>query len=109
MTSVSIDHISLDEKGVARIARERSKVTQIVCDVRNGMTPEMIRDAYPHLTLSQIHAALSYYHDHKDELDAQIDQGRRLADALRAQSKPTRANTADFFAPTGQPQRFSVK
>ena len=74
------------------------------------MTPEMIRDAYPHLTLSQIHAALSYYHDHKDELDAQIEQGRRFANALRAQSKPspTKANTSDFFAPTGEPQRFSV-
>ncbi len=36
-----------------------------------GMTPEEIIIALPHLTLSQIHAALSYYYAHKRELDKQ--------------------------------------
>lgn len=52
MTTVYIDHIALDDQGIARVARGRSKVTQIVCDVRNGMSPEMIREAYPHLSLA---------------------------------------------------------
>ena len=89
MTTVFIDHIVLDDKGAARIAGSRSKVTQIVRDVRNGMSPEMIRDAYPHLSLAQIHAALSYYHDHKDELDAQIVSGDKLAESLRALTPPS--------------------
>jgi uncharacterized protein (DUF433 family) len=36
-----------------------------------GMTPEEIMIALPHLTLPQIHAALSYYYAHKRELDKQ--------------------------------------
>lgn len=33
------------------------------------MSPEEIMVALPHLTLPQIHAALSYYYAHKAELD----------------------------------------
>lgn len=33
------------------------------------MTPDDILLAFPHLNLSQIHDALSYYYDHKDEID----------------------------------------
>ena len=34
-----------------------------------GQSPEEIMIALPHLDLSQIHAALSYYYLHKHELD----------------------------------------
>lgn len=33
------------------------------------MAPEEILIAFPHLTLAQIHAALSYYYAHKAQLD----------------------------------------
>src|SRR5258708_10599573 len=92
MTTVSIQHITLDDQGIARISGGRSKVTQIVSDVRSGMSPEEIRVAYPHLTLAQIYAALSYYHDHKEELDGQMEQTARAAEAVRAHSSsPSKA------------------
>jgi uncharacterized protein (DUF433 family) len=34
-----------------------------------GMLPEDIIVALPHLNLSQIHDALSYYYEHKQEID----------------------------------------
>jgi uncharacterized protein (DUF433 family) len=34
-----------------------------------GMTPDQIVERFPHLTLAQVHDALSYYYEHKDELD----------------------------------------
>ena len=34
-----------------------------------GMSPEDIIIAHPHLNLSQIHDALSYYYEHKKEID----------------------------------------
>lgn len=34
-------------------------------------TPEAIADAFV-LTLAQVHAALAYYYDHRDAIDAQI-------------------------------------
>jgi uncharacterized protein (DUF433 family) len=34
-----------------------------------GMSPEDIIVALPHLNLSQVHDALSYYYEHKQEID----------------------------------------
>ncbi len=39
---------------------------------------------HPHLTLAQIHAALSYYYDHQLELDAEIERQSEQAARLRA-------------------------
>lgn len=48
-----------------------------------GETPEDIQTKYPHLSLEQIHSALTYYHDHRDEINQAIEQdraaGRKLA------------------------------
>lgn len=72
MTIAAIQHIELDERGVARIAGSRSKVYQIVEEVQLGMSPEEIVQAHPHLTLGQVHAALSYYYDHKSEIETNL-------------------------------------
>jgi len=36
-----------------------------------GYAIDEILAAYPHLTLSQVHEALSYYYDHKQDMDNQ--------------------------------------
>jgi len=38
-----------------------------------GFIPEEIQIKLPHLGLSQVYDALSYYYDHKDEIDRDID------------------------------------
>jgi uncharacterized protein (DUF433 family) len=35
-----------------------------------GMTPEELVAEFPHLTLASVHDALSYYYDHREEIDA---------------------------------------
>lgn len=47
------------------------------------MTPEEIMVALPHLTLPQIHAALSYYYAHKTELDKEWKASLRKIARLR--------------------------
>ncbi|HUY33431.1 MAG TPA: DUF433 domain-containing protein [Pirellulales bacterium] len=85
MVSASVEHICLDEKGVARIVGSRSKVMQIVMDkLAHGWGPEEIRAQYPHLTLAQIHAAFAYYYDHQAEIDSQIEDYNRYSTAMRA-------------------------
>jgi uncharacterized protein (DUF433 family) len=81
-------HIVLDDRGVARIQGTRSKVQQVVMDWRNGMSPEKIQTAYPHLSLGQIYAALSYYHDHAAEIDAQIQADEEYVERMRALTPP---------------------
>lgn len=40
--------------------------------LRQGMTPEEIVREWSRLTLAQVYDALSYYHDHKGEVDGLI-------------------------------------
>ncbi|MCC6739337.1 MAG: DUF433 domain-containing protein [Planctomycetia bacterium] len=40
--------------------------------LRQGMAPEEMVREWSHLSLAQVYDALSYYHDHKGEVDALI-------------------------------------
>ena len=53
--------------------------------IGHGWSPEEIHFQHPHLSLAQIHAALGYYYDHRDELDAEVEQSLLEGDRLRAQ------------------------
>jgi uncharacterized protein (DUF433 family) len=37
--------------------------------LRQGVSPEEIVGEFSHLTLAQVYDALSYYYDHKDDID----------------------------------------
>ena len=73
----------LDERGIVWISGTKTKVLEPVVDkMAHGSTPEEIYLQYPHLTLGQIHAALAYYYDHREELDRQIELRWKEADEL---------------------------
>ncbi len=75
------------------IAGTRIRVWDVyVHHERLGKSPDEIVRAYPHITLADVHAALAYYWDHKD----QIDQQMRDADEFVAQLKD--ANEVSPFA-----------
>jgi len=68
-----IIHIRLDERGVAWIAETNVKVIEVAMDyIACEWEAQEIRAAHPHLSLAHIHAALSYYHDHKLAFDSQM-------------------------------------
>ncbi len=50
----------------------RTPVRSIVENWRMGMQPEEIPSHLPHLTLSQVFDALSYYSDHQEEINEYI-------------------------------------
>jgi uncharacterized protein (DUF433 family) len=59
--------------GTPRIAGHRITVKHVVIDHQRGeMSPDEIASAYPSITLADVDAALAYYHDHRDEIDADI-------------------------------------
>lgn len=67
--------IYLDERGVAWVEGANTKVWEIARDkVACGWDAEEIHAQHPHLSLAQIHAALSYYYAHRDVIDAQLAQ-----------------------------------
>src|SRR5688500_4739972 len=84
-TTAAATHIVLDERGRAWIEGTGTKVVQVVLDkVAWGWDAEQIHRQYPHLPLAKIHAALSYYYDHRAEIDGEIERMDREASALRA-------------------------
>jgi uncharacterized protein (DUF433 family) len=54
----------------------RTPVRAIVENWRLGLTLEEIPDHLPHLTLSQVFDALSYFQDHMDEILDHIERNR---------------------------------
>jgi len=66
------------------IAGTRMKVSQIVIYYEKmGYHPDEIVRAHPHLTLAQVHDALSYYYDHIEEIDRQIAEERQMVEELK--------------------------
>jgi len=85
MVTAPINHIALDERGIAYISGTRIKVSHISIEKNVwGRTPEEIQHGYPHLSLAQIHAALAYYYDHQEEIEAQIAAADQYAEEMRA-------------------------
>jgi uncharacterized protein (DUF433 family) len=72
--------------GKPRIAGTRIKVSLIATlSERNRMTPDDIVEAYPHLTLAQVHAALAYYWSHREEIEEEIREEQRFVEELEKQ------------------------
>ena len=42
------------------------------------------------ISLAQIHAALAYYYDHRDEIHAAIEEERRFVEELKAKTPPSK-------------------
>lgn len=54
------------------VAGTRISVRTLVERTRLGDSPEQIVADYPPLTLAQVYDALSYYHEHKAEIESEI-------------------------------------
>ena len=68
--------IHCDERSIAWIDGSNVKVVEVVADHLRGDTPEVICADHPSLSLAQVYAALAYYYDHTQEVDALIQQGQ---------------------------------
>lgn len=73
-------HVTLDDEvcgGSPVIAGTRFPVRSVVFyALQLGFTPEEIVQRFPHLTLAQVHDALAYYYDNRQEVEADIAANR---------------------------------
>ena len=64
----------------------RTRVIDIVIEYEvMGRSPDEIIRSHPHVSLYQIHDALSYYYENRDELDRKIKQDQELITRLKGQ------------------------
>ena len=91
---VSTEHIEIVEG--ARGPKPRIKGTGIrVKDVVDwyvglGWSVSKILEEFPHLTPAGIHAALAYYWDHKDEMEAKWAADDAWVEEMMAQEPPSK-------------------
>ena len=65
--------------GAPVVAGTRIRVSHIAYRYeRERQSPDEIVQAYPHLTLAQVHAALAYYYSHRDAIDREIASSDEL-------------------------------
>lgn len=75
MPALDYPHIRKAAGEPARLERHpRTRVAMLVTDYAGrGWSAEEIVVQYPYLTLAEIHAALAYYHDHREEIDGELE------------------------------------
>ena len=84
IATAAATHIRLDEQGRAWLNDTKIKVIEVVLDhLAYGWSADEIHEQHPHLSLAQIHAALAYYYDHQNDIDAQVEQDLKRVRELR--------------------------
>lgn len=79
-------HVVLNEDQIPGIVMPTMKVVEpIVEQQAYGWGLEELRFQHPYLTLRQVHSALAYYWDHREELDYDISQRLEQIDELRSE------------------------
>jgi uncharacterized protein (DUF433 family) len=70
--------------GSAVIKGTRTRVVDIVIEYEYLVhSPDEIINAHPYLTLQQIHDALSYYYENREEIDKKIKDEKEFVNGLR--------------------------
>ncbi len=93
--------------GHPHILGHRIKVKHVaVWHEQQGMSPVEIVEAYPTITLAQVHAALAYFYDHRAEIEAEMAEEDRMYEELKAKqpsilekAEARKANAADDSIP----------
>ena len=73
------------------IAGTGVSVHRIALWYKMGLSPEEIVDRIGHLSLAQVHAALTYYHANQAQIEAEIAQDDRDADEAYEESRRTQS------------------
>lgn len=71
------------------IAGTRIRVQDVmVWHELQGLTADEIVTQFPQLTLADVHAALAYYHDHREEIRQEIQGAEELVSAMIKDNPP---------------------
>ncbi|MBI4673166.1 MAG: DUF433 domain-containing protein [Chloroflexi bacterium] len=83
-TETRYEHVILNEQNTPIIASTNMKVIELVLDhIAYGWSPEELHFQHPYLSMGQVHSALAYYWDHKEELDQDIQRRLEKVEELR--------------------------
>lgn len=88
--ATAYEHVVVDESGVPLIQGTTMKVVELVLEtLAYGWSPDELQFQHPYLTLGQIHSALAYYWDHKEEFDRDIERRLERVEQIRRDVGPS--------------------
>jgi uncharacterized protein (DUF433 family) len=84
MSVITYPHVEIGPNGAPYIAGTGFKVRMLIEEhLTDGADANELQRRHPQLTLSQIYGALVYYHDHKQQIDGEIDHLEQTEGELR--------------------------
>jgi uncharacterized protein (DUF433 family) len=91
-TAIQYPHLSIDDDGTARIEGTRYKVIHLAGEhYHYGWSAEEILRQHPDLRPEQVHAALTYFYDHHEQLVEAMRASAAIVEAERLKQPLTRA------------------
>src|SRR5438874_5736203 len=83
-TVTQYPHISVDEKGIARVSNSRYKVLHLGGEhYYYGWSAEEMLRQHPDLRPEEVYAALTFFYDHYDDMVRQLGEDAEEAKLLR--------------------------
>ena len=70
--------------GKPRIAGHRIRVQDIVLWTEEGRSADEIVAEFPQLSLADVYAALTYYHDHREQIDTDIREDEEFYQRVKS-------------------------
>ena len=74
-----------DEAGGIRVGSSRVTLDSILASYHNGCTPEEIAIQFSVLRLEDIYSSITYYLNHRQEIDSYLEQRSQQAQKMREQ------------------------
>lgn len=74
-----------DEHGVMRIGDTRVRLDTVITAWKQGESPEQIVENFDVLDLADVYAVISYYLNHREEVERYLERNRDEAERVRAE------------------------
>ena len=85
MNSTDSPPLAKDAEGVIRVGGTRVSLDSVVCAFLDGSTPEEIVQQYPSLELADTYAAVTYYLNHRKEVEAYLNERKTQREQIRSE------------------------
>lgn len=83
-TATQYPHLTTDGDGAPRIGKTRYKVIHLAAEhFQHGWTAEELLRQHPDLRPQNVYAALTYFHDHRDAMVAEMKASMTAMEADR--------------------------
>lgn len=85
MISPDSPPLAKDDNGLIRVGGTRVSLDSVVFAFLDGSTPEEIVQQYPSLDLADVYAAVTYYLNHRQEVESYLSERQTQREQIRTE------------------------